>query len=596
MERRSTILIRNHYVLLVFAVVSFLIYFSSINSSFHLDDFNNIKRNPAVHVTDISLSTLKEAAFTEITAGFRPIPYLSFALNHYFSGLDTTSYHAVNIIIHALNAFLIYLIILALFDYGTADDEKKGRLIISAFFTALFWLVTPSNSQTVIYIVQRMTLMMTLFFLLSFLFYILGRKRKNTKLIILSGTFFLLSFLSKQNALAFPLVIILYELIFERKGDFKSISKKEKISLIIITITLFLPLIIFWEVIYNTYIAGTKSWGFTYYERELTQFRVLVLYLSLMILPLPGRLNLMHDIQKSTSPFSPVTTIFSIILILGLFAVSILRIKKSPYLSFALLWYFITMSVEAIVPVELMYEHRMYLPCIFLIGAAVNYLTDRFYGKNRQVLISAFCVIIITLGVLTSIRGKVWKDEITLWEDVAKKSPHSSVALTKVGNHHYLKKDYVKAEKYLLRALEERKYGGMDIYAYLYLGNTYYHTGDFLKAIEMYKKVLEYDIKDDPSDSINLDYNEVHQSLANAYVSLGDLDNALKNYEKALHFGLEKDSTKNIGKIYNNIGTIYLNLKKYKEASLNLKKALQYLPDNKTIQKNILDVDILLNE
>jgi hypothetical protein len=49
--------------------------------------------------------------------------------------------------------------------------------------------------------------------------------------------------------------------------------------------------------------------------------------------------------------------------------------KKSPYLSFAILWFFITISVESsILPLEMAYEHRMYLPCIFLIGAFVQIL------------------------------------------------------------------------------------------------------------------------------------------------------------------------------------------------------------------------------
>jgi hypothetical protein len=420
-------------VISVFLLIGTLIYSSSINSSFHLDDYRNIIDNPDVTINQLSFTTLKGAVFTENSAGFRPVAYLSFALNYYFSGEGTTSYHVLNTLIHILNAFLIYLVILQLFSYSNAADDERLRISAGAFFTAVLWLVAPFNSQAVIYVVQRMTLLMTLFLLLSFLYYLKGREEKRGVLFILSGIFFLLSFFSKQNVIIFPLIIILYELVFVRKGDIKSISRNEKVLLILLIVMLISPLVIFWSQIQNKLLTVSQTWGFTYYERELTQFRVLVFYLSLMILPIPSRLSLTHDIIKSTSLFSPVTTFFSIIFILALFVLSILRIKKSPYFTFAVLWFFITMSVEALMPIELMYEHRMYLPSIFLIGAAVNYVVEKFYGKRKQVVISAFLALIILWGSFTAIRGKAWESELTLWTDTVKKYPDDPRANCNLG-------------------------------------------------------------------------------------------------------------------------------------------------------------------
>jgi Tfp pilus assembly protein PilF len=568
-----------------------LIYFSSINSSFHFDDVNNIKRNPAVNISDLSFSSLKGAAFPDVVrGGFRPVAYISFAFNYYFTGEDTTSYHVVNIIIHALNAFLIYLVILSLFDYDTAEEGKRDRLALSAFFTALFWLVTPFNSQAVIYIVQRMTLMMTLFFLLAFLFYIKGRKKKNTKYFILSGIFFVLSFLSKQNALVFPAVIVLYELIFIRKGDYKSISKKEKASLIIMTFTLFLPLIFFWEVIHNTFIVSSEIWGFTYYERELTQFRVLVLYLSLLILPLPGRLSLLHDIEKSTSLFSPVTTFFSIIFILFLFALSILRLKKSPYFSFAFLWFFVTISVVSILPVELMYDHRMYMPCIFLVGTFVNYVTEKFYGK-RKIVIAALLAITIIWGALTGIRGRTWENEATLWNDVLSKYPNSSLALYNVGNTMIALELYDSAEELFLKALKVNRYKETHQFAYSKLGYVYIKKNMYYKSIDMYQKMFTYGVRN------TVDYADAFLNYGNAYLHLDDYNNALINLNKALEIGLmNKAVYKKFNMVYNNLGVAYIGLKKYKEAAINFRKALDYFPNDAGAQRNLRKIEELLNK
>jgi uncharacterized membrane protein YozB (DUF420 family) len=269
-------------------------------------------------VKDLSLSTLKKAALNK-TSGLRPVSYIIFALNYYFSGMDTTSYHAVNVIIHIISAFVIYLIILALFDYGAADDEKKGRLAVSAFFTALFWLVIPLNSQAVILIVQRMTLLTALFFLLAFYAYLLSKKGKRVLYLALTGVFFVLSLLSKQNGVTFPLVIILYELVFVKKGDIKSVTKKESILSASMLLILFATLFIYRAAIYNSIVEGYAGRDFSMYERILTQPRVLLFYLSLLLLPLPGRLSVTHDIVKSTSISSPITTLPSIIFIIAAF-------------------------------------------------------------------------------------------------------------------------------------------------------------------------------------------------------------------------------------------------------------------------------------
>jgi Flp pilus assembly protein TadD len=550
-----------------------LIYFSSINSSFHLDDFINFAKNPDAKITDLSLSTLKKAAFTDATAagGSRPLARLSFAINYYFGGESTTSYHVVNIIIHALNAFLIYLVILTLFGYDTADDEKKGKLALSAFFTAIYWLVTPFNSQAVIYVVQRMTLMMTLFFLLAFLFYVKGRKRKNAKYFILSVVFFMLSFLSKQNALIFPLIIVLYELIFERGGDLKSVTKNERIILIILTIILFSPLIIFWDLIDNLFMTSADIWGFTYYERELTQFRVLVFYFSLMILPIPGRLSIIHDIVKSTSLFSPVTTFFSIIFVSGLFVVAILRIKKSPYFSFALLWFFITMSVEAILPIQLMFEHRMYLPGIFLIGVSINYVTEKFYGKNGRAVISTFCAIVIIWGVLTAIRGKTWENEITLWSDVSAKYPKNVMSQNNIGNAYIALNDYDQAEKHYLKAIELNDQWYLP---HLNLGVVFSKRGNINRAIAKFKKAL----------SLSPDTVLIHMNLGGAYYILEDYENTLKSYDNALRLDPENPN------IYNAIGAVYGTLGDYKKAVDYFNKTLYYDPNNINAKRNLSKV------
>jgi len=94
-------------VFILFAIIAFAIYYNSLNSSFHFDDFSNITQNPKITISDLSLSALNKAALGEKNK-LRSVSYLSFALNYYFSGEKTNSYHVINVMIHIINAFLIY--------------------------------------------------------------------------------------------------------------------------------------------------------------------------------------------------------------------------------------------------------------------------------------------------------------------------------------------------------------------------------------------------------------------------------------------------------------------------------------------------------
>ncbi|MFC1855004.1 tetratricopeptide repeat protein [Thermodesulfobacteriota bacterium] len=599
-------------VLVLFFIAGFAIYSGSMSSSFHFDDMPNIIKNADITITELSYANLKKAAFTDI-AGLRPVSYVTFAFNHYLSGTDTTSYHILNILIHIISAFLIYLIILVLFDYESADDERRSRLTASAFFTALIWLVYPINSQAVIYIVQRMTLLMIMFFLLAFLTYIIGRKQKSVKHLILCVIFFALSLLSKQNGFVFPIVVLMYELIFIKKGELKNFTKKEKWIAGGLLLVLSLTLFIFKSELHKVLYFGYHTRDFTMTERLLTQFRVLLFYISLILLPLPGRLSICHDIVKSTSLFSPISTLFSLIFLIGMALFATLRMKKSPYLSFAILWFFITISVESsILPLEMIYEHRINLPCIFLIGAFVDFIINRYYDKNKKLVHVLFLVVIISLSTMTVVRSKAWKNELTLWSNVNKKYPNFgrgyfnlAIAYTNSGMAKEAEPNYLTAIKlmsdkpmllstaynnlgyfykgsgniplakeYLLKALDIRKDRPQP---YQGLGEIYFQAGNYMKTLQMTNAV------------INLGTTDVltYRLAGLSHHYLKDYDNALKYLEKTVALNPE------VFVFYNDIGLVYMEKRDYKKALHYFKKASSLNPDDSLVQKNLMNAEKL---
>ena len=114
------------------------------------------------------------------------------------------------------------------------------------------------------------------------------------------------------------------------------------------------------------------------WERILTQFRVVLYYLTLLVYPHPSRLNLDYDFPLSKSILDPPTTLISMVIIFGLIGYGLWVAKKRPILSFCILWYFGNLVIESsIFPIEMIYEHRLYLPSIgpfilFALGAVIG--------------------------------------------------------------------------------------------------------------------------------------------------------------------------------------------------------------------------------
>jgi tetratricopeptide (TPR) repeat protein len=177
--------------------------------------------------------------------------------------------------------------------------------------------------------------------------------------------------------------------------------------------------------------GGFYGRHFTVSERMMTELRIVIFYMSLLILPLPSRMNLDHDFSLSASLFSPPQTFFALLFIVGLLGAGFHYRKKYPIISFGIFWYFLNLVIESsFIPLELIFEHRVYLPSVGFFMALV-YLMDQFLYKfasdsHPEIKKIVFLLIIIILSVssvLTSLRNNDWRDRLSLYRDSMEKSP-----------------------------------------------------------------------------------------------------------------------------------------------------------------------------
>ena len=297
-------------------VLGFAIYLNSFSVPFVFDDHPNIRDNPSVRLKAFDASGLRTAAF-ESRSARRPIANISFALNYFAGGYDVKGYHLVNILIHVANGVLVYfLAIILLFRHRSITGMRQlsdRRVRLVALFAAAIFIAHPLQVQAVTYIVQRMSSMATMFYLLSLLLYLLGRQRtalvERSVFWLAALAAWLLALGSKEIAATLPAVILIVEILFFRDParTWPGINPGYVLFTIIVSVGV---AFLYLGTEPAAAIAGQYAdRGFTPAERMLTELRVLVVYLSLMVFPFPGRLSLEHTFFVSTSLVEPVSTI-----------------------------------------------------------------------------------------------------------------------------------------------------------------------------------------------------------------------------------------------------------------------------------------------
>ena len=578
-------------LLLTLGLLVATIYANTLEVPFVFDDGPNIKNNPHITRTLLSLDGLRKAGF-ESPMSSRPVANISFGLNYYFGGYDVWGYHLVNIIIHMITGLLLYFLVKTtlLLSWGTNGDACgfKSLAAVSesthgwrsldpswvSFWTAALWLVHPVQTQSVTYIVQRMNSMAALFFVLSLLLYARGRmsqklrsndsRRSSTHPYVWFGGSLvggLLAFGCKEIAATLPFFILLYEWYFFRDLS-GSWLKRNWIYVVILSILFFLVVVVYlgshpW----GNILAGYAGRDFTLGQRVLTEFRVVIFYLSLLLWPHPSRLNLEHDFALSTSLFNPLTTVISLGAVMGILALGIYLAPRQRILSFCLLWFLGNLVIESsVIGLELIFEHRLYMPSMLLSLAAVMLFCR--YVKLRWLQAMLLGAVVLAGAFGTFERNKVWQDEVTFYRDCVQKSPKKARVHDGLGSA-FLKRG--RLEEAIAQFNESLRMDpdfapahnniGVALIRSKKFSNAIYHFQEALRLMPGYTDAFNNLNKLEKNLRIDTEISEtkikltlypedpaIHYELGNLYMSRGKLNEAKTHYQKSLELDPEHHS------------------------------------------------------
>ena len=487
------------FTFITLLILLLAVYSNSFQGDWHFDDFPNIVKNSHIQIKSLSLPELKQS-ITGIYQDrlLRPFSYASFALNYYVGGLNVFGFHLVNFFIHYLSSVFLFLFIFNTLKLPLCKNQYENIAYPVALLATVLWSVHPVFVTSVSYIVQRMTSMAGLFYIMSMYFYLKGRmsktKGKSIGFFIFCALAGMASLLTKENAVMLPFSILLFDLLLIQGATKENIKRFLKI--LIAPLLLFIIVGFLYTGGFSNAFSGYAGRDFTMYERLLTEPRVIIFYLSLLFYPIHSRLTLLYDIDISHSLLQPWTTLPAILLILFIIATAIYLCRKRPLMSFCILFFFLNHIIEGtVIPLELIYEHRNYLPAMFLfipVAQFFVYVLDYFsYKRLLQIAVALGVIIIIVgLGDVTFRRNAIFSDEFLLWSDNIEKYPNLSRPYGNLGNAymHYQQKE--KGFKYFEKALAVDNFGNIHIRAVQEnnMGKYYYMEGQYDEAFVFFEK------------------------------------------------------------------------------------------------------------
>ena len=562
-------------------IVCLAVYSNTFHVPFQFDDPRSISEVPFVR--DIH-------QFPNPITQQRAVGFFTFALNYWLHGTDVVGYHIVNLVIHIVNAFLVYAFIVLSFRTPILNGSSLKRHVLPmALFSALLFACHPIQTQAVTYIAQRFASLATFFYLLSLVAYVRSRlpsgaNESNRWSPLWYGVSLLsavLAMKTKEIAFTLPVVIALYDLLF-----LEGTLKKRALLLLPLLLTMtIIPLNLLGtakplgdmlsDISEVTKLQTTASRG----EYLVTEFTVIVTYLRLLIFPVNQ--NLDYDYPLFESFFTPevVFSFLLLALILGTGFYLLYRDRRSPgagrLTAFGIFWFFITLSVESsIIPIaDVIFEHRLYLPSVGFFLACMSALfwgVDRLrarWAKAEQAVMIALAAVVIVFAGLAYTRNIVWQSEVSLWKDVIRKSPLKARGYNGLGLAYFNGGNYDKAIEAFAQAI--KLHPAYDV-AFNNIGNSYFRKGLYDAAIGAQTKAIALE----PDNAIFRDNRGL------SYAAIGAYDRATDDFTKAIKLD------PSYAKSYHNLGFIYHKEGQYLQAIEEYTRAIALDPGNAVYRSN----------
>jgi protein O-mannosyl-transferase len=528
----------------VLAIAALAVYSRTFSVPLLLDDQDAIVDNATIR----HLST----AFVppvDSTAGGRPILNLSLATNYAISGASVWSYHVLNLLIHVLAGLALFGIV-----RRTLVRRGNAEATLIGFGAALLWTLHPLQTEAVTYIVQRAESLMGLFYLFTLYCFIRGAEGgdRQRSWYSLSVAACLLGMATKEVMATAPLIVLLYDRTFVGGSFREALRRRRGVHLALGATWLLLAGLVAgagWDRNGTSgFDVGIRPWAYW-----LTQFEAVCRYLWLSVWPHPLVFEYGTFWVKRPLEVAPYAVI-----VVGLTAAVLVALWRRPVLGFLGAWFFAILAPTSVMPgrIQMIVEHRMYLPLAALIvagvaglHAAMQRLRDHGPQDNKAAgqlvrsplvpgpVVSAVLLLALALGALTALRNEDYRSELGIWSDTVARRPQNERAHANLG------------------AVLAQMPGRLD------------------DAIAEFREALR----------LNPGFSKAHYNLGNAWSQMpGRLNDAAAEYQAALR------ASPNFAEAHNNLGNVFSQEPgRSKDAAAEYEAALRLKPDYAEAHNNL---------
>ncbi len=538
-------------------LATFLVYLPSLrNALTNWDDNQYLLNNPLVN--HLSFQTLVKlfTPTTYVLGNYHPLTLLTYAIEWHFVGANPLAYHVTSLLLHLVSTVLVYRVVLAL----TAGNAP-GALVTSALFA-----LHPMHVESVAWISERKDVLYTAFFLGSLLLYLRHSASGRARYLAGSLLLFLLSLLSKGQAVVLPVVMLLADAYQRRPVTRTSLLGKAPF---------FLLALVFGVIAVQAQWTGgnVNNQNLPLWQSLLFASWGLVLYLVRFVVPAP--LSAFHPYPLGPDGTLPLWVWSGPLFALAV-AIAILQVRsRQRDLAFGFLFFALTIApVLQLLSVGRAFvaERYTYVPYLGLCwivgqawpGAAVAGGSGRARAIRTLVVSAIAC-----FALMSGLRARVWKDSVTLWTDVIAKYPASTIALTNRSMAFVAIGQFGLAARDCERVVALRP---RDASAYAQYGGALDYCGRYREAVVVLDRGVALD-------------STIHSLYTNrgaAYIGLGLDGPALRDFTRALSL----DSTSANARIQR--GYLYLErLREYDLAAADYAAILGRDPGNVVARCNL---------
>ena len=545
---------------LVLVIATFVAYFPALRGGFIWDDDDHVTNNPVLR----SLGGLESIWFKPgATVQYYPLVYTSFWAEYHLWKLQPLGYHLVNILLHALNAILLWYVL-----------RRLG--VPGSWWAAAIFALHPVGVESVAWITERKNVLSGLFYLLAALAYLRFRPLTDREAVRacdwryypLVLVLFLCALLSKTVTCSLPAVLLL--LVWWKNGR---VERRDVLALSpLFVLGVASGLMTAW--MEKRAGASGAEWALSFVQRCLVAGRALWFYTGKLFWP--HNLTFIYP-RWEIDAGAPWQYLFPVAALTALIALWRLRarIGRGPLVAVV---FFAGTLVPAlgffdVFPFRYSFvaDHFQYLASVGLVALAAGAgtaLCNRATPWGKHFGAAAATVMLIVLGSLTWKQAHIYRDAQTVWQDTIAKNPQCWMAHLHIGNHLLELGEVQEAISHDQEAVRIKPDSAM---AHNNLGTALMGQGRLQEAIGHYEQALR----------IKPDFAGAHNNEGNALAQLGRIQEAIGHYEQALQ--IEPD----YAEAQYDLGNALAQLGRLQEAMGHYEQALRIKPDYADAHNNL---------